>query len=365
MDKLAFAGGADVSTAVTCVIYGLGIIVSLGIYGVIQERVMSIPYEGEMFKVSVFLVLCNRLWAILYAVVMAYSKGEDFAAKAPLWKYLAIALSNVAATTCQYEALKWVSFPVQMLGKSFKMMPVMVWGILISGKSYKAKDWAIAGAVTGGVTVFLMTGPTSSKHSDKSDSIYGLLLLLGFLGFDGFTSTFQEKLFSEHKTSKYNQMIYVNSGSAVVSGSSLLISGNLPTAISFCSRHPLFFTHAMSLSAAAVSGQYFIYSQVKEFGALVFAITMNVRQVISILVSYLMYGHVITLLQFVGLVFVFLALFYKSFSGESKKDKPQKLPQAEGAAGGAPRPETVGHNDIEMSKQAGSAERVGPGEETR
>merc|ERR1719432_661432 len=110
-----------------------------------------------MFKTSVFLVLCNRLWAILYAVVMAYSKGEDFANKAPLWKYLAIAFSNVAATPCQYEALKWVSFPVQMLGKSFKMMPVMIWGIIISQKRYGVTDWIVAAMVTGGVTEFLMT----------------------------------------------------------------------------------------------------------------------------------------------------------------------------------------------------------------
>ena len=32
--------------------------------------------------------------------------------------------------------------------------------------------------------------------------------------------------------------------------------------------------------------RFFIYSQIKEFGALVFAATMNVRQVVSILVSY-------------------------------------------------------------------------------
>merc|ERR1719420_2839647 len=68
------------------------------------------------------------------------------------------------------------------------------------------------------------------------------------------------------------------------------------------------------LSAAAVGGQFFIYSQVKEFGALVFAATMNVRQVISILFSYAHYGHSITLLQIVGLLMVFGALFYKSLS---------------------------------------------------
>jgi len=68
----------------------------------------------------------------------------------------------------------------------------------------------------------------------------------------------------------------------------------------------------MCLSAAAVFGQWCIYSQVKEFGALVFAMTMNLRQVISILVSYIMYGHSITVLQVFGLVSVFGALFYKS-----------------------------------------------------
>ena len=59
------------------------------------------------------------------------------------------------ASTCQYEALKHVSFVVQlpggtgmarvyevvlrapwlrMLGKSFKTIPVMIWGVVVSGK---------------------------------------------------------------------------------------------------------------------------------------------------------------------------------------------------------------------------------------
>merc|ERR1719262_647052 len=116
----------------------------LGLYGVIQERVMSVPYGNDLFKVSIFLVLCNRCFAILFASSMVAVNQESLINKAPLWKYFAISLSNVAATTCQYEALKWVSFPVQMLGKSFKMMPVMLWGIAISQKNYSLSDWLIA-----------------------------------------------------------------------------------------------------------------------------------------------------------------------------------------------------------------------------
>merc|ERR1712087_34555 len=141
-------------------------------------------------------------------------KKEACGPAAPIWKYFAISLSNVAASTCQYEALRYVSFPVQMLGKSFKMMPVMVWGLLIAQKRYTAFDWMVAMAVTGGVTEFLMTGNIDAKHS-AGTSTYGLFLLLCFLLFDGFTSTFQEKLFKDYKTSKYNQMLYVNIGSAM------------------------------------------------------------------------------------------------------------------------------------------------------
>jgi len=299
-----------------CCFYGLGIISMLVVYGIIQERIMSMPYgdPAVYFTDSVFLVFCNRFVAFLFACVMVGVKGESYVNAAPFWKYLAISFSNVYASTCQYEALKYVSFPVQMLGKSFKMMPVMLWGMAISGKRFSVTDWMIAFSVTGGVVEFLMTGPISAA-SDTGNSSHGLALLAGFLALDGFTSTFQEKLFKEYTTSKYNQMLYINFGSCCISSFTLLASGRITEALAFGVAHPLFLQDAMTLSAAAVSGQWFIYSQVKEFGALVFAATMNVRQIVSILISYVKYGHSITALQLVGLAIIFGALFYKSLSG--------------------------------------------------
>lgn len=314
-------------SAFRCLAYGFGLIFMLGAYGVIQERIMSEPYDGEFFKISVFLVLCNRLYAIPYAVFMAWYRGEELKPAAPLYKYILVSCSNVAATWCGYESLKYVSFPVQVLGKSFKMMPVMLWGIAISQKQYKTVDWLIAFGVTWGVTQFLLTGQISAKHSSKGTSVFGLLLLLGFLFFDGFTSTFQEKLFKDHKTSKYNQMLYLNCGSAVLSATSLLASGGAPIAISFCFKHPSFMSHASVLSVAAVGGQFFIYSQVKEFGALVLAATMNMRQVISIIISHIVYSHPITLLQVLGLSLVFGSLFFKSYLGYISQPRVVESPE--------------------------------------
>ena len=96
----------DLGAAMRCVVFAMGIIISLGAYGVLQERIMSEPYGDEYFKVSVFLVLCNRLAAIVFAVIMVAVKQESYVATVPIWKYLAVSLSNVSATWCQYEALQ-------------------------------------------------------------------------------------------------------------------------------------------------------------------------------------------------------------------------------------------------------------------
>mmetsp|Transcript_53066 Transcript_53066/g.119099 ORF Transcript_53066/g.119099 Transcript_53066/m.119099 type:complete len:297 (+) Transcript_53066:186-1076(+) len=280
---------------------------------------MTGSYNGEMFGCSVFLVLCNRLAAVAFSSVLAKTQKESLANKAPLHCYLIISLSNVVASTCQYEALKHVSFVVQMLGKSFKMIPVMLWGMAMNGKQYALTDWLLATAVTCGITLFLVTGPTHA--STASSTSMGLLLLVGFLGFDGLTSVMEEKLFKDYETSKWNQMLYVNLLSSVTSATALVASGEMLPAVAFVHRHPVFALDASLLSTSAVAAQYFIYSQIRAFGAVMFALTMNIRQVVSIALSCSTYQHTLTLWQLVGIVMVFATLFYKSYLGLSKATK--------------------------------------------
>jgi adenosine 3'-phospho 5'-phosphosulfate transporter B2 len=327
--SIADAHHGSSQVAIWCVFLSSGLIGTLLVYGLIQERIMQHSFDGAMFTVSAFLVLCNRVCNSTFAAGMMTYNGEQKTNGAPLWKYFVISLSNVAATTCQYEALKYVSFPVQMLGKSFKMMPVMIWGILISSKQYGATEWLVAAGVTGGVTEFLLTGPITASHSDgqsSGNSVYGLALLVAFLACDGLTSTVQELLFKEYKTTKYNQMFYVNAGSAVVSLIAVTSTGKMSDCIAFCFAHWDFTTSVLILSAAAASSQWFIYTTVKDFGALVFAAIMNVRQVVSIITSYVKYHHHVTVLQALGLCVVFSALFYKSYTGLKKQKKDETIP---------------------------------------
>jgi len=118
---------------------------------------------------------------------------EELKPVAPLYSYAAVSLSNVIATTCQYEALKWVSFAVQTLGKCAKMFPVMLWGFLMLRKRYTLREVALAVSITGGCFIFFMTGNTTSRaaRDGANSSLIGVLYMLGYLGADGFTSTVQ------------------------------------------------------------------------------------------------------------------------------------------------------------------------------
>lgn len=145
-------------------------------------------------------------------------KTDELKPVAPILSYACVSLSNVVATTCQYEALKHVTFAVQTLGKCAKMFPVMVWGYFILKKRYTLRDVLLAVFITGGCFVFFMTGDTKSRVAqDKNSSLYGILLMVGYLSADGFTSTFQQKMFKGYHMTSYNQVLYVSLCSIVLS----------------------------------------------------------------------------------------------------------------------------------------------------
>lgn len=181
-------------------------------------------------------------------------------------------------------------------------------------KKYGMKDYLNAAAITLGCTIFLMTGDIKSKHADSDSSLFGIMLMLGYLGFDGFTSTFQDKLFKGYQMTIYNQILYVQSFSAGFSILGLLTAGQLGPAFAFVARHPDALASILTLSAAATVGQLFISHTIKTYGALVFATVMTTRQFISILLSCILFAHPLSAGQWVGTGAVFGALYYKALS---------------------------------------------------
>jgi len=290
---------------------------------------MTIKYGDEEFKNSAYLVFNNRLIAIIAAILMLKYKGEDISPTAPIYKYAGISLSNIIATWCQYESLKFVSFPTQTLGKCGKMIPVMILGYLISGKKYGAKDIISVFIISAGVFIFILTGKVTQKESDSNDdTFYGLALIAGYLFVDGFTSTLQEALFKGYTMSTYNQMLYVNTVSMILSLVPLLIQQQFFECVQFSMNHPDFLLHSLGLSACAVLGQIMIYTTIKDFGALIFSALMTTRQFLNILLSCIIYLHPLTIGQWAGVFMVFGVLYYTADNKKSHRPTPPKKQEA-------------------------------------
>ena len=93
--------------------------------------------------------------------------------------------------------------------------------------------------------------------------------MLGYLFFDGFTSTFQDKLFVGYKMETYNQMLWVNFCSAFISVFYLVSDGSFEDAIAFIQRHPMITGDILILSIAAMLGQLCILYTIKVWGVVV------------------------------------------------------------------------------------------------
>ncbi|KAJ6792018.1 UDP-galactose/UDP-glucose transporter 5B-like isoform X1 [Iris pallida] len=316
-----------------------GIMITLIVYGVLQEKIMRVPYgeNKEYFRYSLFLVFCNRIAtsAVSAGALLASKKTLD--PVAPIYKYGAISISNILTTTCQYEALKYVSFPVQTLAKCAKMIPVMVWGTLIMQKKYNGKDYLFALLVTLGCSFFILypeSADISPYNAGRESTVWGVSLMIGYLGFDGFTSTFQDKLFKGYDMEIHNQIFYTTLCSCILSLSGLIVQGHLLLAIEFMFRHQDCFYDVVLLSTVATVSQFFISYTIRTFGALTFATVMTTRQLLSILLSCVWFAHPLSWEQWMGAAIVFGALYTKTLL----RAKEPKLITSDPESGVDPNP---------------------------
>lgn len=310
-------------------------------WGVLQERVMTRSYGGsegepgaegggasgggggERFKDSQFLVFMNRILALTVAGLWC-TLFKQPRHGAPMYKYSFASLSNILSSWCQYEALKYISFPTQVLAKASKVIPVMLMGKLVSHKTYEYWEYLTAALISVGVSMFLLSS-SSSKHPSTVTTFSGVLILAGYIMFDSFTSNWQDNLF-KYKMSSVQMMFGVNLFSCLFTVGSLLEQGAFFDSVGFMLRHSEFAFHAVLLSVCSACGQLFIFYTIGQFGAAVFTIIMTLRQAIAILLSCFLYGHAVSATGMLGITVVFLALFLRIYARSRLKKAGKKAP---------------------------------------
>lgn len=301
-------------------IIGGGIFVSFWIFGLSQEKLFKGTYgpEHERFTFVLSLLFLSTLVNCLYSYGMLKMQNITSEIRVPaLYKY-AIALTYLLAMISSQMALKWVSYPAQVLAKSAKPIPVLVMGVLLGNKSYHVARYFMVLSIVAGVVLFMYKDDPAAK-SDVGFGVGELLLVLSLL-MDGVTNSLQERVMSKYPVKSDQFMLDINQSSVLFLGIALVFSGEVFEFTSFVQRHPLVILQMLVTCICSAFGQFCIYKCITEFGTLTCSIVTTTRKFFTVLSSILIFGHVLRGRQWLGIVFVFSGLTLDIYFGKSKKN---------------------------------------------
>ncbi|CAJ1965345.1 unnamed protein product [Cylindrotheca closterium] len=291
-------------------------------WGVLQERMLTRRYPrhtGDFFTYSYALVFSNRFWTLVMSGMMLLWLKPRASRTTILYEYSFPSISNMLSSWCQYEALRYLSFPATTIFKSFKLAPVMLMGKLLGNKTYPVYDYVVALVIGIGIAMFMSSTDDLSWGTNylgtaevASAKWTGVMLLCLFLFFDSFTSQFQSRMFQRHVDLSMIELMFATSAfSTVLSLITLIHTHELGPALEFVYQHSEIHLHFFMFSICSTIGQLFIFYTIKNFGAVVFTLIMTTRILLSIALSCFLYGHQVSGTGFLGLMAVFGAVLYR------------------------------------------------------
>ncbi|KAL7694701.1 putative UAA transporter [Plasmopara halstedii] len=291
----------------------IGIMVSFTLHGIMLERIATHRVLGEMSMTSVFCAFNS-----IVAIGLSRVRNEKPSTMPQSLLALVGALA-FASTIASMVALRYVTYITRILGKSCRSIPIMVLGVLL-GRKYDLKKYLSVIVLSTGVAIFLFGtvqekqedsveqnsyDDTSAEHKRTPNMVIGFSLLVLSLFLDGATGALEDKFMETYHIGAFDLMFSVNLYKALFSAFGMVINGEATHFLKYVipSLPSLFM-----LSFTGAWGQAFIFFTISNFGALTSAIIGTCRKVLSIVLSVVLFGHILSIQQMVGLGFSFLGI---------------------------------------------------------
>lgn len=286
---------------------------SMILWGIAQEFIMTNVYydrDGQVRELpsALFLVLANRIFTMAFSAFLLWTREQPLLFPGcidAVWP----AVSNTCASWSQYSSLGYISFGLQTTAKSVKILPVVIISSL-RGKYHSLTDYAECLVLACACFVF---GHESESESDSLTTVAGVLLLLAFIVCDSVTPHLQDILFQKHKEIDVVQATFAMSSMAVVMMLiEMIVTLKLFDSFAFLWNCPEAMLHMLVLSLASTLTQYMISYTIKHFGPVVFTIIASTRQVISVLISAVLFSHHMSGVALVAMFIMFGTLMLRS-----------------------------------------------------
>lgn len=311
----------------TAIIAAVGIFVCYFYFGIIQEKITRGKYgdelqedgtRGERFTYALALVgvqcICN--WLFAKAILIVKPQNND---TTPKVYYASSSFTYLLAMISSNMALRWVAYPMQVVAKSAKPIPVMLLGVVFGRKSYTLQKYMFVLLIVIGVVLFMFKEDKTSNSPLEKEGLGQLLLIMSLI-MDGLIGAIQERMRQHSSPSAQHMMVAMNGWSTLFVIPALLITGEAIEFVAFATKYPQMLGHLATLAVAGALGQLFIFMMVSSFGALSCSVVTTTRKFFTVLCSVLLFGNNLSSRQWLGTVLVFSGLFADMFYG--KKGSP-------------------------------------------
>ncbi|KAI0754907.1 UAA transporter [Daedaleopsis nitida] len=261
----------------------------------------------------------------------AASKPHDprFDNRSLLLRYFQCAVFITSAAPFGFAALSYITYPAMVLGKSCKLVPVMIMNVLLYRRKFARHKYLVVAMVTLGITMFMGFGkekPSKSKASKNGDlsayaQLIGITYLLINLAIDGATNSTQDEIFARYKVTGQQMMFWINLFcTTLTTFISILPLPYIPVlhpsssgtelqgALEFIRTHPSVVVPLAQFAFTGALGQLFIFETLQHFGSLTLVTITLTRKLFTMLLSVVVYNHKLTPGQWAGAGVVFAGI---------------------------------------------------------
>lgn len=280
-----------------------GTIISLVVYGITLEYATS---QGRDLDEMTFVFVTTIVYAMI-AYVGREITGER-PSEIPKLQLLFLAAASTGSAVTSIRSLHYVIYPVQVVFKSCKPIPVMIVGIFFK-KKYSLSKWCNVLFISIGVAFFMGIGnayPGDTSSLPSTDTMWGVIMLTISLFFDGITGAFEDKLMAHDEIGPFDLMLHVQLGKALISFISIILTNDFSSFSILLNREGCILL--LSLGITGAIGQVFTFLTIFKFGAVNCAVIGLIRKMVSLLLSFVIYKHSLHWSQGVGLACAILAM---------------------------------------------------------
>eukprot|EP00041_Stephanoeca_diplocostata_P014178 m.255173 g.255173 ORF g.255173 m.255173 type:complete len:331 (+) comp19610_c0_seq2:85-1077(+) len=303
-------------------VLAVGVWVTFMLYGYAIEaiKVTEFGTDKERFKDTSFLIFIQGLTSTVVSALVLLVRAEGsfvqrLTAGVPQTKWLPVSIAFLGAGQLGLGALNYITYPVQVLLKCCKPIPVVFGEMIIARKKHTPAKLLSVLLLVVGVAIFMFNKP-SKKSADThaifewtKDSAYGLLLVFGALVCDGVYGPGQTAIKAAHPNLRGEHNMFTMNLHAMLFtlASTYIWGGGFSSVVAFVTRHPSILPMMLNLVATMALGNLFIYKLQTDYGALTVTTITTLRKLFSILFSVLWFGHATAPLQWAGVLIVVLS----------------------------------------------------------